>query len=111
MSQNKLVFLSDFWMKVLAEAKRLPRTRFKNPRVSLLANVCAVLQGYRGNDCFFLSTHEAGNLCGVSHVTAWNDLNKLESEGTITELETGSTRGKIGRATKWKYNGHKRIDG
>ena len=106
--------ITPYWCRILAAAQMLStRPSFKKARLSLLANVCAVLDERRktGDGCFLLSTYEAGDLLGVSHVTAWKDLKKLGAYGVIKEIEPGSTRGKMGRATIWKYDGHKRITG
>ena len=73
--------------------------RYKDDKLSLIANICAELQVLSGADPFFLAVRTAGRLVGIDKMSAQRRLRILKRGKIIEVVEPGTRK----RATRWRY--------
>jgi len=88
--------------EVLERARAAPDDRMAEEygdKMGLLVAICRELQKEVGDGPFYLSSHKAGHMLGISPKRAWKWLRLLCREGHLAVVE----RGNQGRATRYKY--------
>ena len=96
-----LSFKAESWAMGKAKAEPLPAVagHYDNPTVRLLVGVCWHLASLHQERRFFLSSHGAGALLGVSHDRVLRWLNMLCADRVLKLLERGNQR----RANRYRY--------
>jgi len=96
-----LRFKAEVWAMGRAKAEPLPAVagNYDNPTVRLLFGICWHLASLHLERRFFLSSHSAGALLGLSHDRVLRWLNMLCADGVLKLLERGNQL----RANRYRY--------
>lgn len=95
----------DFMPQILERAKANPVGNYEEQGISVLAAICRELHLIREDGVFYLSNRKAGDMLGVSHVTANGWLFLLEHDGIIKTIAKGGTKANPYKATRFQYLG------
>jgi hypothetical protein len=86
--------VSEFLHAVFEAAMKKPlptvASKYYLPKMQRLIALCAELQIAAGEGTFFLSCRDAGDLIGEDFRKAWGWLKKLEFDGVLKRISTGS---------------------
>lgn len=96
-----LHFRAAVWAMQQANTEAMPIAagNYDNPAVRLLVGMCWHLASLHPERRFFLSSHGAGAMLGVSHDRVLRWLNMPCVDGVLTLLERGNRR----RANRYRY--------
>jgi hypothetical protein len=106
-SESSASKVPEYLLAVWEVAKQKPphpvAARYYLPGVRFLVALCAELQLAAGSGTFFLACRHAGALIGENfrRVSGW--LKKLEADGVLRRITTGSKAGR--RANEYVFQG------